>query len=175
MSRPRRPETWRGDPFPDALARRRARRRAGVGQDQRELVAAESGDDVGFPRAAANDRRRLRPAHGCRQDARGVSLIALEPVQVDEQQRKRPAAARRALAFRAAGPIEVTRVVQLGQVVGDRERLGALQQQRLSRANRQGSSSTSNERAHGASERRRLARGRRGRRRPARRRTCRDR
>ena len=55
----------------------------------------------------------------------------LEPVEIDEQQRQRPAAARGALGFPAQHLVQVARVVQLRQVVGDRQRLGALQPQRV--------------------------------------------
>ena len=55
----------------------------------------------------------------------------LETVEVDEQQRQRPAAARRTLGLAPQDLIEVARVVQVREVVGHRERLGALEQPRV--------------------------------------------
>ena len=68
----------RRDPLADALADRGRAFAAGVGQDERELVAAEPRDDVGFARAAADDAAastsaRLPNRWPC------VSLIALKP------------------------------------------------------------------------------------------------
>ena len=71
---------------------------AGVGQDQRELVAAEPRDDVGFARARADHRRRFDQRPAAEQMPVGV-VDRLEAVEIDEQQRQRPAAARGALGF----------------------------------------------------------------------------
>ena len=60
-----------------------------------------------------------------------VSLIALEAVEVDEQQRQRTAAARGALGFPAQDLRQIARVVELRQVVGDRQRFGARDAQRV--------------------------------------------
>src|SRR5438093_1724567 len=53
----------------------------------------------------------------------------LEAVEVDEQQRQGPAAARGAFRFATQDEVEIPRVIQTGQVVGDRNRLGLLQRQ----------------------------------------------
>ena len=76
---------------------------AGVGQDQRELVAAEPGDHVGFARAPANHGGRLDQRLAARQVA-VVVVDLLEAVEVEEQQRQRPAAARPRAWSRAAAP-----------------------------------------------------------------------
>ena len=58
----------------------------------------------------------------------------LEPVEIHEQQRQRPAAARRALDLAPQRLIQIPRVVQLRQVVGDRQRLRASQRSAHCRA-----------------------------------------
>ena len=66
----------------------------------------------------------------------------LEAVEIDEQQRQRPPAARRALGFPPQHLVQIARVVQVREVVGDRQRLGALQlSSALSSATAAGSSS----------------------------------
>ena len=101
-------------------------------------------------RAAPARTRRRRTAPRRRSRARSARITAaastsarlpyrwpwrvvdrLEAVEVDEQQRQRPAASRRALGFAAQHLRQVARVVQLRQVVGDRQRLGALHAQRV--------------------------------------------
>ena len=64
-----------------------------------------------------------------------ISVVhRLEPVEVQEQQRQRTAAARRALRFAVQHLVQVARVVEARQVVGDRQRLDATQvQQRVER------------------------------------------
>ena len=114
----------RVDALANTLADRRRAFAAGVGQDQRELVAAEARDHVGLARALANQPRRLDQRAAAVQVAVRV-VDRLEPVEVDEQQRQRPAAARGALGFPAQHLRQVARVVELRQVVGDRQRLGA--------------------------------------------------
>ena len=76
-------ETVAGDPLADALRNRQRARRAGVGQDQGELVAAKPGDDVGFARAAADDRAGFdqRPAAG---EMAMAIVDRFEAVQIDE-------------------------------------------------------------------------------------------
>ena len=72
-----------GDPLPDALGDGERAGRAGIGQDQRELVAAESGNDVGFPRAAADDRAGFDQ----RATAGKMSMAIVdrfEAIQIDE-------------------------------------------------------------------------------------------
>ena len=76
---------------------------AGIGQDQGEFVAAEPGHDVGFTGAAADDRGRLDERLAARQVAVAV-VDLLEAVEVEEQQRQRPAAARRRAWSRGAAP-----------------------------------------------------------------------
>ena len=77
--------------------------RAGIRQDQRELVAAEPRDHVRLPRAASDDGGGLDERLAARQVAvRVVDL--LEAVEVEEQQRQRPAAARRRAWFPGAAP-----------------------------------------------------------------------
>ena len=75
--------------------------------------------------AAASTRARL-PARWP-----WLSLTRLEPVEVQEQQRQRTARARRALGFPSQHLVQVPGVVELRQVVGDRERLGPPQPQRV--------------------------------------------
>ena len=135
------PGTRCADPVADALAHPQGALGAGVGQHDGELVAAEAGDDVGLTRRAANHPGGLdqRPAAG--QVAVRV-VDALEAVEVDEQQRQRPAAARRPLGLATQHLVQIARVVQLCEVVGDRERLGPPDSSALSSA-RAGPSSTS--------------------------------
>jgi len=69
-----------------AIAYRRGTFGASVGQHDRKLIAAKPGDDIGFTRAAANDRCGFheRPA------SRLVPVVivdTLETVEVQEQQR----------------------------------------------------------------------------------------
>ena len=109
----------------NALADRRRAFAARVGQDQRELVAAEARHDVGLARAQANQPRGLDQRPAAVEVAVRV-VDRLEPVEIDEQQRQRPAAARGALGFTAQHLRQVARVVELRQIVGDRQRLGAL-------------------------------------------------
>ena len=115
---------WSAMPLADASADGVGAVRAGFGQDQRELVAAEPRHDVRFPRAARMTAAASTSARLPEQVAVGV-VDRFEPVQVDEQQRERPAAAHRALGFPAQRLVQVARVVELRQVVGDRQRLGA--------------------------------------------------
>ncbi len=56
---------------------------------------------------------------------------ALESVQIDEEQRQRPAAAHGALGLLAERVVQVAGVVELRQVVGDRQGLGARDAQRV--------------------------------------------
>ena len=100
-----------GNPLPNALADRKRALSAGVGQHERELVAAEPRHDVRFARAAADDRGRLdqRPAAG-QVSVRVVDR--LEAVEIDKQQRQRPAAAGRALGFPPQDAIQIARVVE---------------------------------------------------------------
>ena len=93
----------RREALADALADGEGALAAGIGQHERELVAAEARDDVGFARAAANHRRRFDQRAAAEQMPVGV-VDALEPVEIDEQQRQRPAAARRPLGFACAAP-----------------------------------------------------------------------
>ena len=79
---------------------------------------------------AADDVGRLDEGAAAEQVAVGV-VDLLEAVQVDEEQRQRPAAAHRALGFLAKRVVQVPRVVELGQVVGDRQRLGASDAERV--------------------------------------------
>ncbi len=60
----------------------------------------------------------------------------LEAVQIQEQQRQRPAVARGALGLTPQRLVEVARVVQPGQVVGDRQSLRLLQRERVIERNR---------------------------------------
>ena len=104
--------------------------RAGVGQDQREFVAAEAGDDVGFTGAPADHGAGFDQRLAARQVPVAV-VDLLEAVEVEEQQRQRAAAAHRALGFAAQHQVQVARVVQPRQVVGDRQRLCLLERQRV--------------------------------------------
>ena len=103
---------------------------ARVRQDQRELVAAEARDHVRLARAQADDAGRFDQRAAPEQMAVRV-VDRLEPVEIDEQQRQRPAAARRALGLAAQHLREIARVVQLRQIVGDRQRLRPLHAERV--------------------------------------------
>src|SRR6476660_1269007 len=100
-----------GNTIADALADGERALSAGVGQHQRELVAAEPRDDVGFARAAANDRRRFYQRPAAEEMPVGV-VDRLEPVEIDEEQGKRTAAARRALGFAAEHLVQKPGVVE---------------------------------------------------------------
>src|SRR5262249_60364300 len=88
----------RVDALADALADGGRAFAPRVGQDQRELVAAETRHDVGFTRALPDDRAGLDQRAAAREVAMAI-VDALEAVEVDEQQRQRTAAARRALGL----------------------------------------------------------------------------
>src|SRR5215471_2933402 len=113
------------DAVPDTFADRHRALAARVGQDQGELVSAEPRDDVGFARALADDARRFDQRAAAEKVAVRV-VDPLESVQVDEEERQRPSASGRALGFPPQYLREVARVVQLRQVVGDRQRFRAL-------------------------------------------------
>ena len=76
------------EPIADALADRHGAVAGGVGQDERELVAAEPGDDVGFARAGANHAGRFHERTAAEQMPVRV-VDRLEAVEIDEQQRQR--------------------------------------------------------------------------------------
>ncbi len=96
----------------------------GLGQENGELVPAKPCNDVRLARAGLDDVGRLDEGAAAEQVAVGI-VDSLETVEIDEEQRQRPAAAHRALRFLAKGVVEVPRVEELGEVVGDRQRLGA--------------------------------------------------
>src|SRR6186713_3485367 len=88
-------------------------------QENRKFVAPESGDNVGFAGAGPNDRRRLD--EGAAAQKMPVDVVDLfESVQVHKKERERPSAAGRALGFLAKRVVQVARVIQLSQIVGDR-------------------------------------------------------
>ena len=116
------------DPLPDAQGHGLGALGTGVREDQGEFVAAEPGDDVGFTGAVADDGARLDERLAARQVAVGV-VDRLEAVQVEEQHRQRPLAAHGALGLLPQHLVEVARIRQQRQVVGHRQRLGALQRQ----------------------------------------------
>ena len=113
------------DAVPDALGDSLGAFGARVRQDQRELVAAEPGDDVGFTGAAADDSAGLHERLAARQMA-VVVVDLLEAVEVEEQHRQRTAAAHRALGLAPQHLVEVARIGQQRQIVGDRQRVGLL-------------------------------------------------
>ena len=123
-------ETVGGDSLADALAHRIRAVAAGIRQDQSELVAAEARHHVGLARAAANDRGRLDQCAAAGQMPMRV-VDRLEAVQVDKEQRERPSAARRALGFATQDLIQIPRVVQVREIVGNRQRLRPFQNQRV--------------------------------------------
>ena len=123
-------ERYSSEPVADALGDRHGASRPVSGRISAEFVAAEPGDDVGFPGAAADDGGRLDQRLAAREVAVAV-VDLLEAVQVEEQQRQRPSAARRALGLAPQHQVEVARVVQPGEVVGHRQRLGLLQRERV--------------------------------------------
>src|SRR4029078_4125763 len=90
---------------------------------------------------AASTRARLpTPApstHGAAAIEVAVRVVdRLEPVEIDEQQRQRPSAARRPLGLAPHHLRQVPRVVQRPQTAGDRQRLGALHPDRVIERNR---------------------------------------
>src|SRR2546423_9330784 len=95
-----REEFMAGNAHADALADGKRAVAAGVGQHQRELVAAEARDDVGLARAPPDDGGGLDQRAAAKQVAVRV-VDRLESVEIDEQERQRTAAARRALGFAA--------------------------------------------------------------------------
>src|SRR5882762_7944331 len=94
------------DPLANTLADRIGAFAAGIGQDQRKFVAAEARDDVGLSGALANHRRRLHERAAAEQVPVRV-VDGLEPVEVDEQQRQRAAAARGALGFLPQDQVQI--------------------------------------------------------------------
>ncbi len=109
----------RRNAFADALADRKGAFAAGIGQDQREFVPAEPRDDVRFAGAAADDGGGLDERAAAAQMA--VTVVnRLEPVEIDEKQRQGPAATGGALGFTPQDRVQVPRVVEARQVVGDR-------------------------------------------------------
>ena len=96
-------EAVRGDAIADARGHGERPLAAGFGQHDCELVAAEPRHDVGFPRAATDDGGRLDERAAAVQVIVGV-VDALEAVEVEEEQRQRPAAARSRASPRGARP-----------------------------------------------------------------------
>src|SRR5688500_10868842 len=113
------------DLVPDARADHFGALGAGIREHQREFVAAEPGDDIRFTRADPDHGRRLDER---RAPGGGAVRVGdrLEPVQIDEEQRQGPAASRRALGLATEHLREISRVVELGEVVGHRQRFGPL-------------------------------------------------
>ena len=116
------------NPLPNTHRHGHRALRARVGQDERELVTAEPGHDVGFTGALADDGAGLDERLAACQVAVAV-VDLLEAVQVEKQHRQRPAAAHRALGFAAQHQVQVAGVGEPRQVVGHRQRLGLLQGQ----------------------------------------------
>ncbi|MEZ5283409.1 MAG: hypothetical protein R2712_01105 [Vicinamibacterales bacterium] len=94
------------DAVPDALPHRHGFSGAGVEQDDRELVATPNGNDVGLAHRPPDDGRCLDEGAAAGQVAVGV-VDGLEPVQVQEEQRERPARARCALGFPSQDVIQI--------------------------------------------------------------------
>ena len=90
------------DPLPDTFGNRHRALTAGIGQNHGKLVAAEPRRDVGFAGAAADDRRRLDERLAASQMPVCVVHL-LETVEVEKQQRQRPATAGRAFRLRDGG------------------------------------------------------------------------
>src|SRR5437762_1912117 len=113
------------DPLPDTQSHRPGTIGAGVRKDQRELVAAKPGYDIGFAGAFTNDGSGLDK---CLAASKMTVLVVdrFEAVQVEEDHRQRSLAAHRALRFLTKYLVEVARVRQQREVVGDRERFGPL-------------------------------------------------
>ena len=97
-------------------------------QHQCKLVAAKPRHDVRLAGAKANDRPDFDQ---CPASARWpwLSLID-EAVQIDEQQGNRPSGPPCESGFTTQGHVEVTAVIEAGEVVGDRQGLGPLQRHR---------------------------------------------
>ena len=91
----------RGDAIADAGRHGERALGAGLGQHDGELVAAEPRHDVGFARAAADHGGRLDERSAAVQVIVGV-VDVLEAVEVEEEHRQRPAAARSRASPRGA-------------------------------------------------------------------------
>src|SRR6476620_1406380 len=76
-------ETVSSDPLPDALCNRAGARRAGIGQDQGKFIAAKPRDDVGFTRAAANDRAGFHQRTAAREMPMTI-VDRFEAIEIDE-------------------------------------------------------------------------------------------
>ena len=75
----------------------------GIGQNQREFIAAEPGHHVGFTGTPADDGRCFDQRAAAAEVAMGV-VDRLEAVEVDEQQRQRTAVSRCPLCFHDGAP-----------------------------------------------------------------------
>src|SRR5262245_18524247 len=111
--------------FPDALGYRNSATQSRIRQHQSKFVAAEARDHIGLPGTALNHCSGFDrcPAAG---EVPVRIVDRFEAIQIDEEQRKWSSAASGALGFTAEDLIQVARIVELCQVVGDRERFDAL-------------------------------------------------
>src|SRR5215831_8300939 len=94
----------------DAFGDRNRPTQARIGKDERELISAKPGNDVGLPGTTLNDGGRLDQRAAARQMP--VCIVdRFEAVEINEQQRKRTSAPRRAFCFSTENLIEVPRIV----------------------------------------------------------------
>ena len=121
------------------------------------------------PNRATMSVSRARPANHRRGFDQGPAagqvavrvVDALEPVEVEEQQRQRTARTRGALGFPPQHLVQVAGVVELRQVVGDRQRLGPPQPQGVVERLRRPFERRPEQLAHRRRHARHLGRGRR--------------
>ena len=123
-------EPVRRDRLADLLGDDEGAGGVGLGQHDRELLAAVAGDDVDL----AHDRRQHPAELGERRVAGDVTVRvveALEVVGVDHEQRQVLAVALRARDLVVEPLLQVAVVAQAGELVGDREALGELVEPRV--------------------------------------------
>ena len=120
-------KTWLLDGLADALRDHQGARGRRLRQHHHELVAAVAGQDVGLAHRLHQDAAHLGQGARARQVAVRV-VDALEAVQVQEDDRERDAVALAALDLAADVDVQVARVEELGEVVGDGELLRALEE-----------------------------------------------
>src|SRR5262245_55989834 len=103
------------NPFPDTQSHCLRASGTGIGEDQGEFVAPETGYDVLFTGAVPKDGPRLDQRLTAVKVAVGV-VDRLESVQVEEEHRQGPLAAHRTLGFLAEHLVQVAGIRQQCQV-----------------------------------------------------------
>src|SRR5687767_1033635 len=96
-------------PFTNAISYLRGTFGTGVGEDECKLVATKPRGNVRFTSATPNHRRRFD--QGAAAGLVPVVVVdALEPIEVEEQERQRTARTRRPLGLAAQHLVQVPRV-----------------------------------------------------------------